>query len=115
MRTGGPPPRRGTCSASDVLGVLLAGPSLEDVLRETVLTRSEWPTPGAPPTGCWRPTVEAMATDQLSPGEKAISGFCPGYFGTRGWGFGVSTTTARHVADRRGQSSYVGSCGVVRS
>ena len=42
-----------------------------------------------------RPTVELMTTDQLTPAQKAVSGFYPGYFDTRGWGFGVSVVTAR--------------------
>jgi CubicO group peptidase (beta-lactamase class C family) len=42
-----------------------------------------------------RPTVLAMTTDQLTPAQKAVSGFFPGYFDNRGWGFGVSVTTGR--------------------
>jgi CubicO group peptidase (beta-lactamase class C family) len=42
-----------------------------------------------------RPSVEVMTTDQLTPEQKAISGFYPGYFNTRGWGFGVSMMTHR--------------------
>jgi len=40
-----------------------------------------------------RLSVEAMTTDQLTPAQKAVSGFFPGYFDARGWGFGVSVTT----------------------
>ncbi|HVW45014.1 MAG TPA: serine hydrolase domain-containing protein [Amycolatopsis sp.] len=42
-----------------------------------------------------RPTVELMTTDQLTPSQKAISGFFPGFFDARGWGMGVSVVTAR--------------------
>ena len=42
-----------------------------------------------------RPTVELMTTDQLTPGQKAVSGFFPGFFDARGWGLGVSVVTAR--------------------
>src|SRR5438876_11675139 len=42
-----------------------------------------------------RPSVETMTTDQLTPGQKAVSGFYPGYFDSRGWGFGVSVITRR--------------------
>ena len=42
-----------------------------------------------------RPSVEAMTTDQLTPEQKAVSGFFPGTFDARGWGFGVSVTTKR--------------------
>src|SRR6266545_1942607 len=40
-----------------------------------------------------RDSVEAMTTDQLTPEQKAVSGFYPGYFDTRGWGFGVAIAT----------------------
>lgn len=42
-----------------------------------------------------RPTVELMTTDQLTPEQKAVSGFYPGYFDSRGWGFGVCVVTRR--------------------
>jgi CubicO group peptidase (beta-lactamase class C family) len=42
-----------------------------------------------------RPSVELMTTDQLTTAQKAVSGFFPGYFDSRGWGFGVSVTTRR--------------------
>jgi CubicO group peptidase (beta-lactamase class C family) len=42
-----------------------------------------------------RPSVETMTTDQLTPEQKAVSGFLPGYFDSRGWGFGVSVVTRR--------------------
>jgi CubicO group peptidase (beta-lactamase class C family) len=42
-----------------------------------------------------RPSVELMTTDQLTPGQKAMSGLTPGYFENHGWGFGVSVVTRR--------------------
>jgi CubicO group peptidase (beta-lactamase class C family) len=36
-----------------------------------------------------RPSVETMTTDQLTPEQKAVSGFYPDDFDARGWGFGV--------------------------
>jgi CubicO group peptidase (beta-lactamase class C family) len=42
-----------------------------------------------------RPAVEAMTTDQLPAGVKAVSGFSPEWFETRGWGFGVSVNTGK--------------------
>ena len=42
-----------------------------------------------------RLSVELMTTDQLTPEQKAVSGFFPGYFDSRGWGFGVSVITRR--------------------
>jgi CubicO group peptidase (beta-lactamase class C family) len=42
-----------------------------------------------------RPSVETMTTDQLTPVQKAVSGFVPGDFDSHGWGFGVSIVTRR--------------------
>ncbi len=43
-----------------------------------------------------RPTVEAMITDQLTSGQKALStAFFPGFWEARGWGFGMAVITAR--------------------
>src|SRR5690606_14336976 len=33
--------------------------------------------------------VTLMTTEQLSPGQKAVSGFWPAYFDDMGWGFGM--------------------------
>jgi len=44
-----------------------------------------------------RPSVETMTTDQLTPAQKAVFGFYPGYLGSRGWGFGVSVVTRRTI------------------
>jgi CubicO group peptidase (beta-lactamase class C family) len=42
-----------------------------------------------------RPTVELMTTDHLTPEQKAASPFFPGFWDTRGWGFGLSVITRR--------------------
>jgi CubicO group peptidase (beta-lactamase class C family) len=42
-----------------------------------------------------RPTVEAMVTDQVTPAQKALSPFFPGFWETRGWGLGLGVVTAR--------------------
>ncbi len=42
-----------------------------------------------------RPAVTLMTSDQLSPAQKAVSGFGPGYFDLIGWGFGLSVVTRR--------------------
>ena len=40
-------------------------------------------------------SVELMTTDRLTPAQKAVSGFGPGYFDALGWGFGMSVVTGR--------------------
>ena len=42
-----------------------------------------------------RVTVETMTTDQLTPEQKAVSGFFPGFWDNTGWGFGMSVVTKR--------------------
>jgi CubicO group peptidase (beta-lactamase class C family) len=42
-----------------------------------------------------RPSVTLMTTDHLTPAQKAVSGFGPGYFDDIGWGFGMSVRTRR--------------------
>jgi CubicO group peptidase (beta-lactamase class C family) len=42
-----------------------------------------------------RPSVELLATDHLTPAQKAVSGLLPNYFDTHGWGFGVAVSTRR--------------------
>lgn len=59
-----------------------------------------------------RPMVELMTTDQLSPAQKAVSGFFPGYFDNRGWGFGVSVATAHtSIYHRPGRYGWDGGLG----
>jgi CubicO group peptidase (beta-lactamase class C family) len=47
-----------------------------------------------------RPSIEAMTTDQLTPEQKALSGYFAGFFSNRGWGFGVSVITRRDHPSR---------------
>lgn len=42
-----------------------------------------------------RPSVTLMTSDQLTPAQKAVSGFWPGYFEDIGWGFGMAVRTRR--------------------
>jgi CubicO group peptidase (beta-lactamase class C family) len=42
-----------------------------------------------------RPAVELMTADQLTSEQKASSPFVPGFWDTRGWGFGLSVITRR--------------------
>lgn len=42
-----------------------------------------------------RPSVTLMTSDQLTPTQKAVSGFWPGYFDDIGWGFGMAVRTRR--------------------
>jgi CubicO group peptidase (beta-lactamase class C family) len=42
-----------------------------------------------------RPSVTLMTSDHLTPAQKAVSGFWPGYFDSTGWGFGMSVRTRR--------------------
>jgi CubicO group peptidase (beta-lactamase class C family) len=59
-----------------------------------------------------RLSVEAMTTDQLTPEQKAVSGFFPGYFDNRGWGFGVSVVTHRDdIAAVPGRFGWDGGSG----
>lgn len=43
-----------------------------------------------------RPTVELMTMDHLTPEQKAISPFFPGFWDTRGWGLGLGVATRYH-------------------
>jgi CubicO group peptidase (beta-lactamase class C family) len=61
-----------------------------------------------------RPSVETMITNQLTPGQRAVAGFFPGDFDTRGWGFGVAVVTRReHPAAPVGQYGWDGGLGTV--
>jgi CubicO group peptidase (beta-lactamase class C family) len=42
-----------------------------------------------------RLSVELMTTDHITPEQKAASAFFPGFWDSRGWGFGVSVVTRR--------------------
>jgi CubicO group peptidase (beta-lactamase class C family) len=42
-----------------------------------------------------RLSVELMTTDHITPEQKAVSSFFPGFWDNRGWGFGLSAVTRR--------------------
>jgi CubicO group peptidase (beta-lactamase class C family) len=59
-----------------------------------------------------RPSVTLMTSDHLSPAQKAVSGFWPGYFDTMGWGFGMSVRTRRtHLGPSVGSYGWPGFYG----
>ncbi len=61
-----------------------------------------------------RPTVETMTADHLTPAQKAVSGFFPGDFDGRGWGFCVGVVTrGDHPAAPVGQYGWDGGLGTV--
>jgi len=61
-----------------------------------------------------RPSVETMTTDQLTPAQKAVSGFFPDDFDARGFGFCVGVVTRReHPAAPVGQYGWDGGLGTV--
>jgi CubicO group peptidase (beta-lactamase class C family) len=59
-----------------------------------------------------RPSVTLMTSDHLSPAQKAVSGFWPGYFDSMGWGFGMSVRTRRtHLGPSVGSYGWPGFYG----
>ncbi|BCL12476.1 serine hydrolase domain-containing protein [Micromonospora sagamiensis] len=59
-----------------------------------------------------RPSVTLMTTDHLTPAQKAVSGFWPGYFDAMGWGFGMSVRTHRtHLGPSVGSYGWPGYYG----
>jgi CubicO group peptidase (beta-lactamase class C family) len=57
-------------------------------------------------------SVAEMTSDQLTPAQKAVSGFTPGYFATRGWGYGLSMVTAPdEVSPEPGRYGWTGGAG----
>ena len=42
-----------------------------------------------------RPSVTLMTSDQLTPAQKAVSGFWPGYFNDVSWAYGMNVRTRR--------------------
>lgn len=42
-----------------------------------------------------RPSVELMTTDHITPEQKAVSHFFPGFWDNQGWGFGLAISTRR--------------------
>ncbi|MFF3255648.1 serine hydrolase domain-containing protein [Actinacidiphila glaucinigra] len=59
-----------------------------------------------------RPAVTLMTSDHLTPAQKAVSGFWPGYFDSIGWGFGMSVRTRRtHLGPSSGSYGWPGFYG----
>jgi CubicO group peptidase (beta-lactamase class C family) len=59
-----------------------------------------------------RPSVTLMTSDQLTPAQKVVSGFWPGYFDSIGWGFGMSVRTRRaHLGPSVGTYGWSGFYG----
>jgi len=59
-----------------------------------------------------RPSVDAMTVDQLTPAQRAGAAFFPGFFDSRGWGFGVSVVLKRDgIAASPGQFGWSGAFG----
>jgi len=61
-----------------------------------------------------QPSVTLMTSDHLTPAQKAVSGFSPGYFDNFGWGFGMSVRTRRtHLGPSAGSYGWNGGYGVI--
>ena len=59
-----------------------------------------------------RPSVTLMTSDHLTPAQKAVSGFWPGYLDDIGWGFGMSVRTRRtHLGPSVGSYGWPGYYG----
>jgi CubicO group peptidase (beta-lactamase class C family) len=59
-----------------------------------------------------RPSVTLMTSDHLTPAQKEVSGFRPGYFDNIGWGFGMSVRTRRtHLGPSVGSYGWSGLWG----
>ncbi len=59
-----------------------------------------------------RLSVELMTTDHITPEQKAVSDFFPGFWNNRGWGFGMSVITRRDdVANVPGRYGWDGGYG----
>ena len=56
-------------------------------------------------------TVREMTRDQLTPEQKIGSGFGPGYWDTRGWGYGLAAITARDCGRSPGSFGWDGGLG----
>jgi CubicO group peptidase (beta-lactamase class C family) len=59
-----------------------------------------------------RPSVELMTLDHITPAQKAVSAFVPGFWDNRGWGFGGSVITRRDkLEDVTGRYGWDGGYG----
>jgi CubicO group peptidase (beta-lactamase class C family) len=63
-----------------------------------------------------RSSIAAMTTDQITPAQKAVSPFFPGFWERSGWGFGVSVITRRDgIAAGPGAYGWMGGRGTAWS
>jgi CubicO group peptidase (beta-lactamase class C family) len=61
-----------------------------------------------------RPSVELMTTDHITPEQKSVSPFFPGFWDNNGWGFGVGVTTRRdELASPVGSYGWAGGYGTL--
>jgi CubicO group peptidase (beta-lactamase class C family) len=59
-------------------------------------------------------SVRQMTQDQLTPAQKAVSSFFPGFFATNGWGYGLAVNTAPDaISAEPGRYGWNGGCGTV--
>ena len=58
-----------------------------------------------------RPSVEMMTTDHITPAQKAVSGFFPGFWDNHGWGFGGAIVTRRDDLASTGRYGWDGGYG----
>jgi CubicO group peptidase (beta-lactamase class C family) len=58
-----------------------------------------------------RPSVELMTTDHITPAQKAVSGFFPGFWDNHGWGFGGAIVTRRDDLASTGRYGWDGGYG----
>jgi CubicO group peptidase (beta-lactamase class C family) len=59
-----------------------------------------------------RPSVTLMMSDQLTPHQRATSGFRPGYFDSTSWGFGMGVVTGQtHLGPSAGSYGWTGFYG----
>lgn len=59
-----------------------------------------------------RPTLEAMVTDQITPAQKSVSPFFPGFWDQTGWGLGLGVITRRDgIAASPGRFGWNGGYG----
>lgn len=59
-----------------------------------------------------RPSIELMATDHITPEQKAASPFFPNFWDARGWGLGFSIVTQRQdVSGGPGRFGWDGAFG----
>jgi CubicO group peptidase (beta-lactamase class C family) len=52
-----------------------------------------------------------MTTDQLTPEQKTATSWVPGFFDSRGWGFGVAVLTRRDELGSIGRYGWDGGMG----